>query len=158
MDTIKRLLLESDFLKEDELHTSQRRVRDLLEDAGMEIHKNDVFDTIIDHAWNINLDKAWKALKTHDEVYGNSSLMPLAGAYMGSPVIFNTFMERALKENITGKKLILLVPFKNLHFGMIDVPVIRKVFSKKMNNEFLTLERENGKRFLKPVNYKEIKH
>ena len=125
----RRIFLESDILHADELKSAQRKVSNLLEDKGEKYCKN-VFDKMLDFAWH-NLEKTWKAVKWADEIYADSSLMPLVGnSYMGAPVIFNGMMERAIKENITGKSVYILRPLKDIYWDMIKVPLMTKAFAK----------------------------
>lgn len=59
--------------------------------------------------------------------------MPLVGgSYMGAPVIFNGMCERAVKENITGKSVIIFNTLENIEWYMIDVKIMKQAF--KANN------------------------
>ena len=105
---VKRLFIESDVLKEDEFRTAQRRVALVLEETGKSFTKN-VFDEKVDFAWH-KPSEAWEAVKRADEIYGNTSLVPLCGygSYTGSPVVMDVMMKKAIEENITGKSVIFL--------------------------------------------------
>lgn len=90
------------------------------------------FSKVFDHAWH-HLDEVWEAIKNAEEIYATSSLMPLVGgSYMGAPVIFNGMCERAVKENITGKSVIIFNTLENIEWYMIDVKIMKQAF--KANN------------------------
>lgn len=147
----RRIFIESDILHDDEFRTAKREVRHILEDKGEEYVK-DVFDEALDFAWH-DLEKTWKAVKKADEIYASSSLMPLVGnSYMGAPVIFNGMCERALKENITGKSVIILNVPKHIYWGMIDIPLMKKAFK---NNDLYMYDDEYEK--LVKINVSKIK-
>ena len=125
----RRIFLESDILHSDEYRSVQRQVSLLLEEKGEKFIKG-IFDEALDFAWH-DLEKTWKAVKKADEIYANSSLMPLVGnSYMGAPVIFNGMCERAIKENVTGKSVFVLRPLKDIYWDMIDFPLMKKAFKK----------------------------
>jgi hypothetical protein len=82
----------------------------------------------LDYAWH-DLENTWAAVKISDEIYATSSLMPLTGgSYIGAPVIFNGMCERAVKENVTGKSVIILNTLENIEWGMIDMKIMKKAF------------------------------
>ena len=133
---MKRLFIESDILHEDDLQTAERRVAELLEGAGEKVPKK-IFHTTIDYAWHA-LAKVWELVLSHDEIYANSSLMPLVGnSYTGAPVIFNAIMAKAIEENLSGKKVFLLTKLKDLEWDMIKVELLPKAFK---NNSLYTCE------------------
>lgn len=129
-----RIFIESDILHADALRSAQRTV------AGFAAEKKEkyvrrVFSKILDRAWH-NLDQTWSFVKSADEIYAESSLMPLiGGSYTGAPVIFNGMCERAVKENITGKDVYILNNLKNVNWDMIKVDLMKKAF--KNNNLFM---------------------
>jgi hypothetical protein len=130
----RRIYLESDVLHADELRSSQREVAQLCEEKH-EKYVRRVFQEVIDFAWH-ELDKTWQAVKNADEIYSDSSLMPLVGgSYMGAPVIFNAMCERAIEENVTGKEVYILKPLKDINWYMIKIDVMLKAF--KNNKLFM---------------------
>lgn len=136
----RRIFIESDILHKDALRNVQREVADYLDEKKEKYIKN-IFDETLDFAWH-DLEKTWKAVKGADEIYADSSLMPLVGnSYMGAPVIFNGMMERAIKENITGKSVFILRKFKDIYWHMIEVKMMRKTF--KNNKLFMRDEDYN---------------
>lgn len=128
-EKIRRIFIESDILHASDLRSAQRDVRALCEGKGTECTKR-VFSEVLDYAWH-DLEKTWTAVKKANEIYADSSLMPLSGgSYMGAPVIFNGMCERALKEKITGKDVYILNSIKNINWYMIDIPLMKKAFTK----------------------------
>jgi hypothetical protein len=133
-DIKRRIYLESDILHASELRNAQRSVAYICDEKKVKYIKR-VFSEVLDFAWH-DLAKTWEAVKKADEIYSDSSLIPLSGnSYMGAPVIFNGMCERAIKENVTGKDVYILNSLKNIHWDMIDIPVMKKAF--KLNNLFM---------------------
>ncbi len=127
-DIKRRIFIESDVLAADELKQAQRQVRYILDDKKEKYIKR-IFSQVFDYAWH-HLDELWEAVKKADEIYAASSLMPLCGgSYMGAPVIFNGMCERAVKEDITGKSVIILNTLENINWYMIKVDVMKKAFT-----------------------------
>lgn len=126
--TIKRrIFIESDILDADELRDAQREAYDFAEKQGLKCVDR-VFSQVLDFAWH-DIENTWEAVKKADEIYATSSLMPLTGnSYTGAPVIFNGMCERAVKENIKGKSVIILNTLKNIYWGMIDMKIMKKAF------------------------------
>ena len=78
-----RIFIESDILHDDEFRHAQREVANLLDDRGEKFDEDKIFDKALDFAWR-DLEKTWAAVKEADEIYADSSLMPLVGnSYMG---------------------------------------------------------------------------
>jgi hypothetical protein len=128
MVQIKRLFIETDILKKSELGTAQNDVEMVLVKKGLPFHE-DIFDEVKDFAWQ-QADAAWEAVKRADEIYGDSSLVPLCGygTYTGAPVIMNVMMQKAIDEDIRGKSLIFLREFANIHWDQIDRKLLKKAF------------------------------
>jgi len=126
--TIKRrIFIESDILKASELRHAQREAYDFAEKQGLKCVDR-VFSDVLDYAWH-DLEKTWAAVKQADEIYADSSLMPLTGgSYVGAPVIFNGMCEKAIKEGVTGKSVIILNTLDNIHWDMIDMKIMKKAF------------------------------
>ncbi len=125
----RRIFIESDIVHEDELNSVKRKVFRLLKKNNEKFIES-LFDEVLDFAWH-DLEKTWKSVKKADEIYANSSLMPLVGnSYMGAPVIFNGMCERAIKENVTGKSVFILRPLKDIEWDMIDFKLMKKAFKK----------------------------
>jgi hypothetical protein len=123
----RRIYIESDILKADELRSAQREAYDFAEKQGLKCVDR-VFSDVLDYAWH-DLEKTWNAVKQADEIYATSSLMPLTGnSYMGAPVIFNGMCERAVNEKVTGKLVIILNTLENIDWGMIDMKIMKKAF------------------------------
>ena len=128
-DTKRRIYIESDILKANEFSDAKREVKHLLS-YEMLTYVERVFSDVLDFAWH-DLEGTWNAVKIADEIYTTSSLMPLVGnSYMGAPVIFNGMCERAVKEKINGKKVIILNSLENIEWDMIDIPMMKKAFKK----------------------------
>lgn len=142
-----RIFIESDILQQDELNSAKREAYDIAELNREEISEN-VFDETLDFAWH-DLEKTWASVKKADEIYANSSLMPLVGnSYMGAPVIFNGMCERAVKENVTGKIVYILRRAKDIYWNMIDIKTMKKAFKNNslfMYNDEYEIEKMNIK-------------
>jgi hypothetical protein len=133
-DIKRRIYIESDILHASELERAQQTVMSLCEERKVNYIRR-VFAEVLDYAWH-DLEKTWNAVKRADEIYSDSSLLPLSGgSYMGAPVIFNGMCERAIKEGITGKDVYILNSIKNVSWDMIEIAVMKKAFKK--NNLFM---------------------
>lgn len=150
-DNIKRrIYIESDILHADELRGAQRSVRNFLKKDGLEYVER-MFSEVLNYAWH-DLEKTWDAVKKADEIYADSSLMPLSGgSYNGAPLIFNEMCERAIKEGIKGKSVIILNSVKNIYWDMIDIPKMKKAFK---DNDLYMYDEEHE---LSKINVKKIK-
>lgn len=147
----RRIFIESDILKADELRGAQREAYELSEQMGEKCIER-VFSQVLDFAWH-DLETTWNAVKNADEIYADSSLMPLSGgSYNGAPVIFNGMCERAVKEGVKGKKVIILNSLKNIYWHMIDLKVMKQAFK---NNDLYMYD-ENHDKLIK-VDVKKIK-
>lgn len=136
----KRIFIESDILQAEELRSAQREVFDLAKSKGLRCVDR-VFSQVLDFAWH-DLEKTWAAVKSADEVYSDSSLMPLTGgSYIGAPVIFNGMCERAIKEKVEGKSVYILNYLKNIYWGMIDIKLMKQAFKK--NSLYMYDEQHN---------------
>jgi hypothetical protein len=126
----KRLFIETDVLQKAELQHARRTVADILDQKG-ESYCKEVFDDVRDFAWHKGVE-AWNAVKRADEIYGDSSLVPLCGfgSYTGAPVVMDTMMKNAIEEKITGKSLIFLRPFEDINWEQIDYKLLKKCFKK----------------------------
>lgn len=133
-----RLFIETDILQKDELRRAQRRVEEILDQQGIKNYPADIFDETVDFAWH-EPEKAWEAVLRADEIYGDSSLVPLCGygSYTGSVVVMDVMMKKAIEQKIKGKSLIFLRKFKDLHWEGIDYKLLSKAFK---NNKLFTLE------------------
>lgn len=121
-----------------ELRQAQRTVSGLCEDKGVKYIRR-VFSEVLDYAWH-DLGKTWAAVKKADEIYSDSSLMPLiGGSYTGAPKIFNGMCERAVKEDVRGKDVYILNSLKNIYWDMIHIPFMKKAF--KHNSLFMYNEK-----------------
>lgn len=130
----RRIFIESDILHANELERNQRKVFELCYEKKVKCIKR-VFAEVLDRAWH-NLEKTWISVKAADEIYADSSLMPLIGnSYMGAPVIFNGMCERAIKENVKGKSVYILNSLNNINWYMIDIPLMKQAF--KDNDLFM---------------------
>lgn len=134
----RRIYIDSDVLSADEVKMAQTEVEKLCIDKHVKSIPR-VFSEIIDYAWH-DLGKTWDAIKKADEIYADSSLMPLiGGSYSGAPVIFNGMCERAIKENITGKEVYILNSLKRIHWDMIDKKLMKQAFK---NNDLYMYNEE----------------
>lgn len=123
----RRIYIESDILQANELRNAQRHVLKFAKKNKLKCVDR-VFSQVLDRAWH-DLDKTWKAVKDADEIYATSSLMPLfGGSYMGAPVIFNGMCERAVKENVTGKSVIIFNQLENIEWYMINKKLMKQAF------------------------------
>lgn len=135
-----RIYIESDILHEEEYRAAQGKAANIIEEAGADFIK-EVFNEALDFAWH-DLEKTWRAVKKADEIYANTSLMPLVGnSYMGAPVIFNGMMERAIKENVKGKSVFIMRSIKDVQWDMIEVKLMKKAF--KHNDLYMYDENRN---------------
>ena len=124
-----RIYIESDILHADEFRNAQREVKSFADSFNLQCVDR-VFSKVIASAWH-DLENTWKVVKSADEIYSTSSLMPLiGGSYMGAPVIFNGMCERAIKEKVEGKIVIVLNSLKNIHWDYIHIPTMKKAFKK----------------------------
>ncbi len=125
----RRIYIESDILHAGEFRSAQRKARDFAKERGL-MCVDRVFSQVLDRAWH-DLKKTWEAVKDADEIYATSSLMPLSGgSYIGAPVIFNGMCERAVKENVTGKSVIIFNSLNNIYWDMIDIKLMKQAFEK----------------------------
>ncbi len=133
-DIKRRIYIESDILHADELGDAQNTVECLCDEKKVKYVRR-IFSEVLDFAWH-DLERTWASVKRADEIYSNSSLLPLSGgSYMGAPVIFNGMCERAIKEGVTGKDVYILNSFKNVSWGMIKIDLMKQAF--KNNNLFM---------------------
>lgn len=136
-----RIYLESDILSASEFRGSQREVLLLVKEQGLKCVDR-VFSTVLERAWH-DLENTWKFVKEADEIYANSSLLPLCGnPSMGAPAIFNGMCDRAIKENITGKSVIILNYLKYVNWDYIDIAKMKKAF--KANSLFMYDDSDNS--------------
>lgn len=125
----RRIYIESDILQADEFRNAQREVFSLAESKGDKCVDR-IFSQVLSGAWH-DLEKTWQAVKDADEVYSTSSFVPLCGdPNMGAPVIFNGMCKRAIKENITGKLVVVLNQLKNISWNYIDIKAMKEAFEK----------------------------
>lgn len=124
----RRIYIESDILQANEFRRAQRAVFDFVTGSNIKCVERGLSD-VLDFAWH-DLEKTWAAVKKAEEIWTISSLMPLSGGYTGAPVIFNGMCERAIKEKITGKSVIILNKLEYISWGMIDIDVMKKAFKK----------------------------
>lgn len=152
----RRIYLESDILHASELRSAQSEVACLCEEKGEKFVRR-VFSEVLDRAWH-DLENTWRAVKAADEIYSDSSLMPLIGnSYMGAPVIFNGMCERAIKEKVTGKSVYILRSLKDIYWDMIEVKLLDKAFKKNylyMYNEKREIEQVDIDKLLKDLKKK----
>ncbi len=125
----RRIYIESDILHADEFRTAQDTVSDFVKRDKLKCVER-VFSDVLDFAWH-NLETTWLAVKNADEIYAMSSLIPLSGgSYSGAPVIFNGMCKKAIEENVTGKKIVILNDLKNIYWDMIDINLMKKAFKE----------------------------
>jgi hypothetical protein len=111
----RRIFIQSDIVHASEVRSIQRTVADLCKQNKSKFVRR-VFSDILGGAWH-DLNDTWEFVKRADEIYADTSLLPLCGgSYMGSPVIFNGMCERAIKENISGKKVCILRRLKDINW------------------------------------------
>lgn len=134
---IKRLFIETDVLHQSEFRSAQRKVSLVLDELCIP-HTKEIFDEAVDFAWH-EPEKVWEAVKRADEIYGDSSLVPLCGfgSYTGAPVVMDVMMQKAIDENITDKSLIFLRPFEEIEWDGIDYKLLPKAFKY---NKLFTIE------------------
>lgn len=141
---MKRIFIDSDIVQEDELRTAQRRLSLIFEKSNIPYVDN-VFDGVVDFAWH-EADKAWTAVKSADEIYANSSLIPLCGygSYTGSVVVMDVMMQKAIDEDVRGKSIYFLRSYDNIEWEGIDMSLIDKAFK---HNFIYTLEFNDDYKF-----------
>lgn len=90
-------------------------------------HKPDLtyeafFDSIIVGAVN-DSQATWDRIKLSDEIYMDTALYPLfGGSDMGSPMLFNAMMHKAIEEKVIGKQVYI---FRTYRGGHLAVPCVR---------------------------------
>lgn len=129
---MKRIFIDSDVIDEDEVDTALLRI-------GWAMQSDDIeFDEVVDFAWHEG-EKAWEAVKSADEIYASTSLVPLCGygTYTGSVVVFDVMMQKAIDENITGKSVFLLRSKEDIEWDGIDIQLMPEAFK---NNKLFTFE------------------
>jgi hypothetical protein len=134
---MKRIFIDSDVVHRDEVGTAIYTIELIMEKQGLDVPVK-MFDEIVDFAWH-EADKAWESVKSSDEIYANTSLVPLCGygSYTGSVVVMDVMMKKAIDENVTGKSLFILRPFDDVEWDGIDLSLMPKAF---LNNKLFTLE------------------
>jgi len=130
---MKRIFIDSDVIQDDEVGTAEYTI-----EIAKGIQGDFTFDQVVGFAWHDGVP-AWEAVKSADEIYANTSLVPLCGygSYTGSVVVMDVMMEKAIAENITGKSIYFLRPFKDIDWEGIDMELVDKAFRK---NYLYTLE------------------
>ncbi len=126
-DIKRRIFISSDLLNATEFRSAQFEVYDFAKMQGLTCVDRG-FSQVLDFAWH-DLEQTWEAVRSADEIYAISSLMPMAGGG-GAPVIFNGMCERAVKENITGKSVIILNELKHVYWHLIDIKLMKQAFKK----------------------------
>lgn len=141
---MKRIFIDSDYIQDDEVRTSKRQLRRILETSGINT-EGDIFDDVVGHAWHEPY-QAWDAVKSADEIYANSSLVPLCGygSYTGSVVVFDVMMEKAIAEDIKGKSVFFMRHYEDIEWDGIDLKILPKAFK---HNKLFTLEYKDGSDF-----------
>ena len=143
-DSIKnRIYIESDILQADEFRRAKQDVYDFAKKNGLKCVDR-VFSNVLDYAWH-DLEKTWASVKSCDEIYTISSLMPLSGgSYIGAPVIFNGMCKKAVDENVTGKSVYILNKLEYINWYMIDIDIMKQAFKHNdlyMYNDDYELEK-----------------
>lgn len=134
---MKRIFIDSVKADEDEVESAEFTIEIMLNKKNLPI-PTPIFNQVVSNAWH-EADIAWEAVKSADEIYANSSLVPLSGfnSYTGSPVVFDVMMEKAITEDVRGKSVFFMRPFKNIYWEQIDVELLDKAFK---HNFIYTLE------------------
>lgn len=135
----RRLFIETDILKEEDLERAREKVSDILGREGIE-YPDEVFDDTKDFAWH-EMKEAWESVKRADEIYGDSALVPIVGGYTGAPVIMDTMMRKTIEEGIEDKSLYFLQPYDSIWWQEIDWKPLGKAFAK---NKLFTMEFNNS--------------
>lgn len=135
---MKRIFIDSDIVQKDELNSAKREVFYALQDAGKEPENKDVFDQVVGRAWH-DAEQAWEAVKSANEIYASTSLVPLCGygTYTGSVVVFDVMMQKAIDEKITGKSIFFLRSYNDIEWIGIDLKLMPKAFKQ---NKLFTRE------------------
>lgn len=130
---MRRIFIDSDNIDKFEYRAAQRTVYGLVDGLPEE-----VFDEVVDFAWH-EPEKAWDAVKRADEIYAQSSLIPLCGygSYTGSVVVMDVMMAKAIAEDIRGKSIFFLRQYKDIEWEGIDLTLVDKAFK---HNFLYTLE------------------
>lgn len=153
MANVKRLFIEIDPIKADELETwatSSVLMHGLPDDNAL---ISTFFDTVIDCAYRRGAE-VWDAVKTHDEIYASTALIP-RGSYGGSTgagALFNQLMDLSIKEKITGKKIFILRSYDEVMWDQLEPSLIKKALQKNdlfVQRDYDTWEKINVAKLLK---------
>lgn len=126
---MKRLFLEND----NKLDLS--RVKSYIRDTFN--YKDDpekFFDTILLEA-TFNPMEAWEAVKSHDEIFAESSLIDMMGVSGGT--LFNNMMYHTIEAGLTGKKVYFFSSKEDIWWDNLERDLFEKAF---LNNQLFTLE------------------
>ncbi len=93
------------------------------------IKGNDFFWKIIDNArFEPNL---FEYIKEADEIYMSTAIIPLVhGTDIGSPELWNSMMQAAIKHNITGKKIFNQREYGHIQWDNLDKKLLDGAFKK----------------------------
>lgn len=127
-DMERRIYIESNILHSDEFVSAQEAAIDFISGRGLS-YVDRVFNDVLERAWH-DLAKTWEAVKSADEIYATTSLVPLSNSYSGAPVIFNGMCERAVKENIKGKTVVIFNSLENISWNMINTKLMKQAFKE----------------------------
>lgn len=138
----KRLFVEDDeILKEGEFRTNLRTC--ILTHGFTTLKKEDkFFDTVIVDALN-KTKEVWEAIKSHDEIYASTALIPLFGGSYGSGMLFNNMMHKAIEEKLQGKKVYMLREKKSIRWDELKSTLLQGAFE---HNELYVLSSEDDDR------------
>lgn len=136
---MKRIFIDSDFVQEDEVRSCSRTLSYMFEENKIPFDKNKIFDEVVSFAWHEG-DKAWEAVKNAEEIYADSSLVPLCGygTYTGSVVVMDVMMQKAIDESITGKSIFFFREEDDIHWDGIDLKLLVKAFE---NNKLFCIDK-----------------
>lgn len=137
---MKRLFLEIDKATPDWIETLSINGHYLFDKIDSEEPKK-FFDTIIEEA-AFHIKEVWEAIKTHDQIFISSSLIPRYGfgSSFGSAMLMNNLMHKAIEEDIEGKQLYFFNQYSNIWWSELESELVDKCFRKN----YLYTEDENG--------------
>jgi len=130
---MKRIFVEIDDIDGDEIETWSR-LASLIATGKT---SDNFFDEIMGDVFS-KAEEVWEAVKTADEIYAATALIPHFGGY-GGGTVFNNLMWKAMEENTEGKSVYLFRRYNEVRWDELDAKLVDKVFRKN----FLYVHDEN---------------
>lgn len=137
---MKRIFIENEHFDQGMIDTIVRHEYCLStpeEKANFPKQSNDFFYQMIEGAM-YNVADVFEAIKECDAIYASTSLVPMMGV-MGSGMLFNSLMYKAIQENIAGKKLYIFNKESSVWWDELKHDLLVKCFA---NNELYALDED----------------